>query len=173
MGHYGCLMMMTPLIRLFLPDLSRFRISSDGFLPSHTTLPLGRFLYIIISETALMFSVSCLTFRCSYHLYLLLLIPSLSVPLSLLQYLILCFDVPVSPRPLTIASSSSLLLPYASQIAKLHWPNDGSHWLQLALACQQWANQSTNQSITFLRINDIHKIITRKLYNTNTPQCGV
>ena len=29
----------------------------------------------------------------------------------------------------------------AAQIAKLHWPNDGSHWLQLALACQQWANE--------------------------------
>ena len=29
----------------------------------------------------------------------------------------------------------------SAQIAKLHWPNDGSHWLHLALACQQWANE--------------------------------
>ena len=28
-----------------------------------------------------------------------------------------------------------------SQIAKLHWPNDGSNWLHLALACQQWTNE--------------------------------
>ena len=53
-----------------------------------------------------------------------------------LKYIYIGKDI-VQIRTITSATEDFIM----PQIAKLHWPNDGSHWLQLALACQQWANE--------------------------------
>ena len=40
-----------------------------------------------------------------------------------------------------VTVGARVMVGLVTQIAKLHWPNDGSHWLHLAVACQQWANE--------------------------------
>ena len=65
-----------------LPDLPGFHVSSDSVLPSQLN-PLGRFSYIFISATALMFSVSSLLFMSNHsNLLLLATIPIGSMSLN-------------------------------------------------------------------------------------------